>query len=72
MTDVTKCQCPEDAIPSAFAYMMGVEKEEESVFAAGHSPGECPGTYRMRAYRRDGQILYLCSACFLLGDEVVV
>lgn len=36
-----------------------------------HEPGKCRCTNDLRLYSREGETLWLCSICNLLGDEPV-
>lgn len=60
-----KCECPHDSRnnPNPLSAYLPEERK-----AARHAPGECPGTYGVRQYRRGKQLLWLCSACNLSGD----
>jgi hypothetical protein len=56
------CECPERrsvTVIDALVAAVGVDKDEPT--PQPHEPGECPGTYRLAKYRRDGRELMLCS-----------
>lgn len=64
------CECPEEAVPSMVASMMGYEPEEEK--ARNHAPNECPGDYEVKQYRRGDDLLWLCSCCCLPKDVAIL
>jgi hypothetical protein len=36
-----------------------------------HKAGQCPGDFELKLYRRDGQLLWLCSCCCYTSDAEV-
>ena len=64
-----RCECPEKSTNAAG--LMGFHYEPEEVKAIEHQPNECPGDYGVRQWSRGGKIMWLCSCCCYLGDELV-
>lgn len=67
--EMPRCECPEDARENPNP--VGAYKPEERK-AMRHAPNECPGDYRMQQVERHGKALWVCSACDLRGDRVLV
>jgi hypothetical protein len=67
---VGRCECPDRAGPGMAPEWM---YEPEELKARIHEPNACPGDYKLARYRRTstGQVLTLCSACDVPGDEPI-
>ena len=67
--ETLRCQCPETGYVTANRLIMyDVVKERPYV---NHKPGECKCTNDIRLYNRNGELLYLCSCCYMSNDKLV-
>ena len=63
-----QCQCPtQRAVPPGLESMY----DEEERAGMNHAPGKCKGTHDVKQYKRGSELLWLCSCCYLSGDEEV-
>ena len=62
-----KCQCPtQGVLQPGQAHRYDAELELPYV---DHEPDQCRGTNGLALYDRNGEPLWLCSNCNLLGDK---
>ena len=62
-----KCECPERANAVGAEHLYS----EEEKSGMNHEPNQCLGTNNIRKFKRGSRELYLCSCCFLSGDEKI-
>lgn len=64
-----QCQCDQEGLLNrAMAHWYDPETELPFV---DHQPGGCRCTNELKQYRREDQVLWLCSCCHLSGDVLV-
>ena len=60
-----KCECDKTTnVPPENQYRYLPEEKS----GMKHNPNECKGTNEIKKYKRDSNILSLCSCCNLIGD----
>lgn len=64
----TICECPEKGFVPPARYYQYSEEEQAGM---NHEPNKCKGTFNIKKYKRGDKELYLCSCCWLFGDEEI-
>ena len=65
---VRRCECPTKGFVYPSDESMYSEEERSGM---NHKPNECQGTNEVKLYKRGDRKLWLCSCCYLGGDEEV-
>lgn len=61
MAEEPKCQCPYCRVLTGWDSWIRCDENEPD--PQPHEPKQCPGTYRLAQYERNGEWLWLCSWC---------
>lgn len=62
---IQKCECDEmSIIPPDMEHLYSEEEKP----GMNHKPNKCKGTYKLKRFRRNDKIIFLCSCCCMFGD----